>query len=117
MIGYIEWLVNLSFISDYKLAIDFMLKYLPKSQANFIMNFNMSEKKKTLEELLYVLRTIEKEVNKTTINDVLLVDAKVLKAKGKDKTKCNTLSKSNTFQREMSLIIPYEHTFISKTLK
>lgn len=58
------------------------------------MNFKLSEKEKAIEEFLYVLKIVEKEVNKATINNVLVVDAKVFKAKGKGKGKMKGMSRS-----------------------
>lgn len=62
---------------------------------NFIMNFNLSKKKNTFEELLYMLRTVELEVNKT-VTSMLLVDAKATKAKGKGKGKGKAKAKSKS---------------------
>lgn len=50
MIDYFKLFTSLGFIIDNKLVIDLLLKSFSKSQINFVMNFNLSEKDKTLEQ-------------------------------------------------------------------
>lgn len=86
-IAYIKRLVSLGFIIDNELVIYQGLKSLPKSWANFIMNFNLNEKEKSLDELLYMLKTTEQEVYKTASTNMLMVEVKAPKVKGKAKPK------------------------------
>lgn len=59
MISYIKRLANLGFIMYNEVTIDLILKSFPQSWENFIMNFNLSEKEKSLKRLLYMLKTVE----------------------------------------------------------
>lgn len=70
---------------EYGLVIDLVLQSFPNSYGMFNMNYLMSEKEKSIPELLGLLRTIEHEVKKST--NVLLVDVNACKDKGKGKVK------------------------------
>ena len=57
MIGYVERLERLGFSLRNELAIDVFLQSLPKSYNQFIMNYNMHDREKSLPKLLNMLRT------------------------------------------------------------
>lgn len=74
MIGYIKWLASLGMIIDNDSVIDLVLYSFSNLNGTFIINYLMSEKEKSLPELLGHLRIVEQEVKKFT--NVLLVVAK-----------------------------------------
>ena len=64
MIACIDRLASLNFVMDAELSIDLILHSLPDSWGNFILNYNMIPRNKTLGELLSMLKEAEPEVNK-----------------------------------------------------
>ena len=85
MIGYIENLDRLGFPLGQELATDLILQSLPDCYNQFIMNFNMNEIDKPLPELLSMLRTAEKSVNKGKA--VMMVSETKNNGKGKKQHK------------------------------
>ena len=85
MIGYIENLDRLGFPLGQELATDLILQSLPDCYSQFIMNFNMNEIDKPLPELLSMLRTAEKSVNKGKA--VMMVSETKNNGKGKKQHK------------------------------
>ncbi|KAK9037006.1 hypothetical protein V6N11_021929 [Hibiscus sabdariffa] len=93
MMGYIQTLEKLGFALNDELAIDVVLKSLPDSFNQFILNFNMNEIEKILPQLHGMLRTAEGNMKKGGSKSVLMVleakgkGKKVAKSKGIGKTK------------------------------
>src|SRR5436190_7460237 len=85
MIGYIENLDRLGFPLGQELATDLILQSLPDCYNQFIMNFNTNEINKPLPELLSMLRTAEKSVNKGKA--VMMVSETKNNGKGKKQHK------------------------------
>lgn len=59
MIGYIKCLASLGMIMDNDLAINLVFQSLLNSYRTFITNYLISEKEKSLSELLGLPKTIE----------------------------------------------------------
>ncbi|KAK9043188.1 hypothetical protein V6N11_071535 [Hibiscus sabdariffa] len=91
MMGYIQTLEKLGFTLNDELAIDVVLQSLPDSFNQFVLNFNMNEIKKTLPQLLGMLRTAKSNKNKNGSKSVLMV--RVAKRKGKKVAKSNGIGK------------------------
>ncbi|KAK8563326.1 hypothetical protein V6N12_035475 [Hibiscus sabdariffa] len=93
MMGYIQALEKLGFPLNIELAIDVVLQLLQDSFNQFVLNFNMNEIKKTLPQLLGMLRTAESNMKTGGSKSILMVreakgkGKKVAKSKGVGKTK------------------------------
>ncbi|KAK8586171.1 hypothetical protein V6N13_130693 [Hibiscus sabdariffa] len=73
-----------------ELATDVILQSLPDSFKPFVLNFNMNEIKKTLPQLLGMLRTAESDLKKNGSKSILMIR----EAKGKKKAKSKGNGKS-----------------------
>ncbi|PNX67130.1 retrotransposon protein putative Ty1-copia subclass, partial [Trifolium pratense] len=62
MIGYVGNLKKLGFPLGNELATDLILQSLPESFNQFVLNFTMSDMKKTLPQLLGMLRQAEQNM-------------------------------------------------------
>ncbi|KAK8667691.1 hypothetical protein V6N13_007839 [Hibiscus sabdariffa] len=67
MMGYIQTLDKLGFALKDELATDVILQSLPDSFKPFVLNFNMNEIRKTLPQLLGMLRTAESDLKEEWI--------------------------------------------------
>ncbi|KAK8632197.1 hypothetical protein V6N13_028974 [Hibiscus sabdariffa] len=90
MMGYMQTLEKLGFPLKDELATDVILQSLSDSFKPFFLNFNMNEIKKTLPQLLGMLRTVESDLTKNGSKSILMFR----KAKGKKKTKSKGNGKS-----------------------
>ena len=70
--GYADKLVSLGITIPIDLGIHFVLQSLPPSCKSFVMNYNMQGMKKTLHELLSMLKTAEVEIRKE--HQVLMIN-------------------------------------------
>ena len=64
MIGYIEKLSQLGFVTDLVLNVDLVLQSLPQRFLQYIMKYHMNKLDNTLLELLKMLKTIERALKK-----------------------------------------------------
>jgi hypothetical protein len=64
MSGYTDKLISLGITIPNELGIHRVLQSLPPSYKSFVMNYNMQGMRKTLPELLSMLKTIEVEIKK-----------------------------------------------------
>ncbi|KAK9044762.1 hypothetical protein V6N11_058654 [Hibiscus sabdariffa] len=91
MMGYIQTLEKLGFPLKNELATDVILQSFPDSFKPFVLNFNMNEINKTLQQLLGMLRTAEGDMKKSGSKSILMVrkdkGKKVANPKGIGKTK------------------------------
>lgn len=85
MMGYIENLGRLGYPLSKELATDIILQSLPQSYHQFILNYNMNGLEKSLTELHGMLKSTEQNIRKP--NDVLMVEGKSFKKRGKGKAK------------------------------
>ncbi|KAK8980508.1 hypothetical protein V6N11_081975 [Hibiscus sabdariffa] len=91
MMGYIQALEKLGFPLNIELAIDVVLQSLPDNFNQFVLNFNMNERNKTLPQLLGMLRTAESNMKRSGSKSILMVHVakgkgkKVVKSKGIDR--------------------------------
>src|SRR3954471_17639333 len=84
MSGYADKLVSLGISIPIDLGIHRVLQSLPPSYKSFVMNYNMQGMKKSLLELLSMLKTAEVEIKKE--HQVLMVNKTTsFKKKGKSK--------------------------------
>src|SRR6266699_1755735 len=72
MSGHADKLISLGITIPNELGIHRVLQSLPPSYKNFVMNYNMQGMKKTLPELLSMLKTAEVEIKKE--HQVLMVN-------------------------------------------
>src|SRR4051812_43874207 len=91
--GYAEKLLALGISIPIELGIHRVLKSLPPSYKSFVMNYNMQGIKKSLPELLSMLKTAEVEIKKE--HQVFMVNKTTsFKKKGKSKGKFKKDDKS-----------------------
>ena len=84
MSGYVDKLIALGITIPIELGIHRVLQSLPPSYKSFVMNYNMQGMKKSLPELLSMLKTAEVEIKKE--HQVLMVNKTTsFKKKGKSK--------------------------------
>ncbi|KAK9034774.1 hypothetical protein V6N11_076831 [Hibiscus sabdariffa] len=81
MMGYIQTLEKLGFALNDEFAIDVVLQSLSDRFNQFVLNFNMNEINKTLQQLLGMLRTAKCNMKRGGSKSVLMVR----EAKGKGK--------------------------------
>jgi hypothetical protein len=62
--GYTDKLIALGITIPIKLGIHHVLQSLPRSYKSFVMNYNVQGMKKSLLELLSMLKTVEVEIKK-----------------------------------------------------
>src|SRR3954467_10565927 len=72
MSGYADKLVSLGIMIPIDLGIHHVLQSLPPSYKSFVMNYNMPGMKKSLPELLSMLKTAEVEIKKE--HQVLMIN-------------------------------------------
>ena len=72
MSGYADNLVSLGITIPIDLGIHRVLQSLPPSYKSFVMNYNMQGMKKSLPELLSMLKTAEVEIRKE--HQVLMIN-------------------------------------------
>ena len=73
MNGYIERLASLGIVMDAELSIYLILQSLPDSYASFVLNYQMNKITTTIPELINMLKTAEKAVNKQSSKSVMVV--------------------------------------------
>src|SRR5664279_1268173 len=83
MSGYADKLIALGISIPNKLGIHRVLQSLPPSYKNFVMNYNMQGMKKSLPELLSMLKTAEVEIKKE--HQVLMINKTTSFKKGRPK--------------------------------
>ena len=79
--AYADKLIALGITIPNELGIHRVLQSLPPSYKNFVMNYNMQGMKKTLPELLSMLKTAEVEIKKE--HQVLMINKTTSFKKGK----------------------------------
>ncbi|VFQ80999.1 unnamed protein product [Cuscuta campestris] len=96
IIGYVQTLEKLSFELKTELATDLILQSLPELYKQFVVNYEMHELDKPLQELLKMLQTAEESLKKGKGNFVLLVQEGKGKKKFKKAKKSGPKDKVNT---------------------
>jgi hypothetical protein len=94
MNGYINNLAKLDCPISQELATDIILQSLPSSYNQFILNYNMKEGTKTLDQLHGMLKTAEPNTKKETHNVLVVKKGKKFKKKGKGKDKAEGVKNS-----------------------
>ena len=85
MSGYADKLISLGITIPNKLGIHWVLQSLPPSFKGFVMNYNMQGIRKSLPELLSMLKTAEVEIKKE--HQVLMVNKTTSFKKGRKDNK------------------------------
>ena len=100
MSGYADKLIALGITIPIELGIHRVLQYLPPSYKSFVMNYKMQGMKKSLPELLSMLKTAEVEIKKEhqvlMVNKTTSFKKKGKKGKGKGNFKKDGKSVANS---------------------
>jgi hypothetical protein len=93
MSGYVDKLISLGITIPNELGIHQVLQSLPPSYKSFVMNYNMQGMRKTLPELLSMLKTAEVEIKKE--HQVLMVNKRTNFKKGRNDNKSKGKNKKD----------------------
>jgi hypothetical protein len=93
MSGYADKLISLGLTIPNELGIHRVLQSLPPSYKSFVMNYNMQGMRKTLPELLLMLKTAEVEIKKEY--QVLMVNKSANLKKGRKDNKSKGRNKKD----------------------